>query len=92
MIQDFKQGDLITFTGCCTSWNKGLWTIHRVTEKAILIDDEWLPKSQIVDICMIEKRLYDADCNYKLVTVPELLISKWFDNINHDKRQSSCAY
>ena len=92
MRTDFKQGDLITFTGCCISWNQNLWTIRKVTEKAILIDDEWLPKSQIADISMIEKKHYDADCNYELVTVPELCISKWFDNINHNKRESSHAY
>ena len=91
-IQELKQLQHVTFDGSCISWNSGLWTISQVTEKAICIDGEWIPKSQIIDICMIEKKLYDAGCNYTIIVVPELLISEWFDKKNNQKRKKGYAF
>ena len=86
VLNELKDFDLITFDGDCISWNQGLWTISRVTEKAILIDGEWLPKSQVLSVSMVEKKKYDADCNFEMVIVPELSISSWFDKMNNKKR------
>ena len=94
IISKLKDFDLVTFEGSCVSWNKGLWTISRATEKAILIDGEWLPKSQIVGLSMVEKKKYDGDnINFTIVRVPELIINKWFDEMNDNKRgRSNHAY
>lgn len=56
IISKLNDFDLVTFEGSCVSWSKALWTVSRATEKAILIDGEWLPKSQIVGLSMVEKR------------------------------------
>jgi hypothetical protein len=89
VLSELKDFDLITFDGSCVSWNQGLWTVSRTTEKAILIDGEWLPKSQIVAVSMVERRKYDADCTFEIVIVPELVVSKWFDETN-DKKRGKC--
>jgi len=86
VLDELKDFDLITFDGDCISWSQGLWTISRVTEKAILIDDEWLPKSQILSVSMVARKKYDADGNFEMVIVPELSISSWFDKMNNTKR------
>jgi hypothetical protein len=91
-MYELKESDLITFDGNCISWNQGLWTISRVSEKAILIDDEWLPKSQIVSTSMIERKKYDADGNFEIVIVPELTINSWFDKMNNGKRKKGYAF
>jgi hypothetical protein len=92
VLNELKDFDLITFDGDCISWNQNLWTISRVTEKAFLIDDEWLPKSQIVSVSMIEKKKYDADCNFEVIIVPELSVSGRFDEMNNKKRTKGYAY
>jgi len=86
VLDELKDFDLITFDGDCISWSQGLWTISRVTEKAFLIDDEWLPKSQILSVSMVARKKYDADGNFEMVIVPELSISSWFDKMNNTKR------
>ena len=86
VLNKLKDFDLITFDGSCVSWNSGLWTVSRTTEKAILIDGEWLPKSQIVSVSMVERNKYDVDFNFETVTVPELCVNKWFDEMNDNKR------
>jgi hypothetical protein len=86
VLNELKDFDIITFDGDCISWSQGLWTISRVTEKAILIDDEWLPKSQILSVSMVAKKKYDADGDFEMVIVPELSISSWFDKMNNKKR------
>ena len=91
-IENLTDFSLITFDGNCVSWNEGIWTISRVTEKAILIDDEWLPKSQIIDVTMVERKHYDGENNFKLVTIPQLSISSWFDKTNNGKRQKGYAF
>jgi len=94
IISKLKDFDLVTFEGSCASWNKGLWTVSRATEKALLIDGEWLPKSQIVGLSMVEKKKYDGDnINFTIVRVAELIINKWFDQMNDNKRgRSNYAY
>ena len=86
VLNKLKDFDLITFDGSCVSWNTGLWTVSRTTEKAILIYGEWLPKSQIVSVSMVERNKYDVDFNFETVTVPELCVNKWFDEMNDNKR------
>lgn len=94
IISKLKSFDLVTFEGSCVSWSKALWKVSRATEKAILIDGEWLPKSQIVGLSMVEKKKYDGDnINFTIVRVPELIINKWFDEMNDNKRgRSNHAY
>lgn len=91
-LNELTDFSLVTFEGHCISWNTGIWTVSRTTEKAILIDDEWIPKSQIVDVCMIEKKKYDAEGNFEMVTIPELTISSWFDKMNSNKRTTGWAF
>lgn len=91
-INDLTDFSLVTFDGDCVSWNEGIWTISRVTEKAILIDDEWIPKSQIVDVVMVERKHYDGENNFELVTIPQLTVSSWFDKTNSNKRQKGYAF
>ena len=89
IISKLKDFDLVTFEN-----NKGLWTVSRATEKAILIDGEWLPKSQIVGLSMVEKKKWHGDnINFTMVTVPELVINKWFEDMCAKKRgRSTYAY
>ena len=91
-LNDLNDFSLITFDGDCVSWSQGVYTISRTTEKAILIDGEWLPKSQIVDVTMVERKRYDGEGNFKLVTIPQLSISSWFDKTNSSKRQKGYAF
>jgi hypothetical protein len=91
-LNELKDFGLITFDGNCISWSQGLWKVSRVSENAILIDDEWLPKSQIVSISMVERKKYDADGNFEIVIVPELTISSWFDKMNNGKRKKGWAF
>ena len=82
-LADFS---LITFSDDYLCWNQGIWTINRVTEKAILVNGEWIPKSQITGIRMTERKKYDAECNYEIVMIPELSINSWFDKVTYKKR------
>ena len=91
-VNDLTDFSLVTFDGDCVSWNEGIWTISRVTEKAILIDDEWIPKSQIVDVTMVQRKHYDGENNFEFVTIPQLTISSWFDKTNNSKRKKGYAY
>lgn len=91
-INDLTDFSRVTFDGDCISWNEGIWTISRTTEKAILIDGEWLPKSQIIDVSMVERKYYDAEGNFELVTIPQLSISSWFDKTNNSKRKKGYAF
>jgi hypothetical protein len=86
ILDQLKEDDLITFDGQCISWSQGLWTVGRVSEKAILIDSEWIPKSQIVYVSIVKRRKYDADGNFEIVIVPQLSINSWFDKMNIGKR------
>lgn len=92
LLNELNDFSLVTFEGGCISWNQGLWTVSRTTEKAILIDDEWLPKSQIVSVSMVEKKKYNADSTFEIVIVPELTINAWFDKMNDNKRSKSYGY
>ena len=91
-LNELTDFSLVTFEGGCVSWNPNIWTVSRTTEKAILINDEWIPKSQILDVCMVEKKKYDSEGNFEIVTIPELTISSWFDKMNCKKRGNSIAY
>jgi len=86
LLNELTEFSLVTFEGGCISWNQGLWTVSRTTEKAILISGEWLPKSQIVSVSMVEKKKLNADCTVETVIVPELTINAWFDKMNDKKR------
>jgi hypothetical protein len=92
LLNELNDFSLVTFEGGCISWNQGLWTVSRTTEKAILIDDEWLPKSQIVSVSMVEKKKYNADSTFEIVIVPELTINAWFDKMNDNKRGKTYGY
>ena len=91
-VNELTDFSLVTFDGDCVSWSQGIYTISRTTEKAILIDDEWLPKSQIIDVTMVERKYYDGENNFKLVTIPQLSINSWFDKTNSNKRQKGYAF
>jgi len=64
-VKELTDFSLVTFDGDCVSWSQGIYTISRTTEKAILIDDEWLPKSQIIDVTMVKRKYYDGENNFK---------------------------
>ena len=67
-LNELTDFSLVTFEGGCVSWNPNIWTVSRTTEKAILINDEWIPKSQILDVCMVEKKKYDSEGNFEIVS------------------------
>lgn len=93
LLNELTDFSLVTFEGGCISWSQGLWTVSRTTEKAILIDDEWLPKSQIVAVSMVEKKKYNGDStDFEIVIVPELTINAWFDKMNDNKRGKAYGY
>ena len=98
-LNDLKANDLITFTGCHLSWDEHVYTIRKVTNKAILVNGEWIPKSQIINFSMVNRKIDVHDGSYSLypfkeitVKIPELLISKWFDKINNSKRKNGYAF
>ena len=91
-VNELTDFSLVTFDGDCISWSQGIYTISRTTEKAILIDDEWIPKSQIIDVSMVERKYYDGENNFELVTIPQLSISSWFDKSNNSKRKKGYAF
>lgn len=89
-IESLKIGDLVTFDNGNVSWGEAIWTIYSVTDKAIRIDNEWIPKSQICLVSIVERRkeFYNEDGDYDdvIVEIPELVISKWFDEKNDNQR------
>jgi len=101
-LHDLKEGDLVTFYNGSISWSPSVYTISRVTDKAIKIDDEWIPKSQILDCPFITKNheVYDDELarsgkysfRTEKIEVLELLINEWFDKKNNSQRAKGWAY
>lgn len=95
-LNELKAGDMITFHGNTISWTSGVYTIQRVTEKAICIGGEWIPKSQIDNVYLADRKVEipseDRTLSYPFETVtkqmPELWISVWFDKKTNKARPS----
>ena len=64
-IESLKSGDVINFINYDEGLQDKNQNIERVTEKALLINGDWFPKSQIVDFDAITK---------------EILFNTWFAN------------
>ena len=101
-LKELKEGDLVTFYSGSISWSPSVYTISKVTDKAIKVNNEWIPKSQILD-CPFTKRnheVYDNELarsgkypfRTEKVEVLELLINEWFDKKNNSKRSKNWAF
>lgn len=92
LLDGLKFGDIVTFNDDSISWSSALWTVARSTDKAILIDDEWIPKSQIIDVEKVKRGTGDTLNGIKTVDVIKLQVSSWFDAKNHSNRPKGCMY
>jgi hypothetical protein len=101
-LHDLKDGDLVTFTGNTISFQPSVYTIARATDKAIKVNDEWIPKSQIIDCPLVTKNheVYDDELarsgkysfRTEKIEVLELQITEWFDKKNNSQRAKGWAY
>ena len=99
-LNELKAGDMITFHGNTISWTSGVYTIQRVSEAAICIDGEWVPKSQIDHVYLADRKVEipseDSSLSYPFETVirkmPELWISVWFDKKTNKARPTAFGF
>jgi len=93
-INDLKEGDFLDLTLTKTFGTAGV-TIQRLTSKAILVNDQWIPKSQIVDISY--GHFYKGvESNTKSTEHKQIALNGWWDDKtaseNWAKRGAPCAY
>jgi len=93
-INDLKEGDFLDLTLTVTFGTVGI-SIQRITEKAILVNEQWIPKSQIVDISY--GHFYKGiESNTKRTEHKQIVLNGWWDkktaNDNWAKRGAPCAY
>jgi len=70
-IADIKEGDFLAFT-TSDSFRGAGYIVEYVTEKAIKVDGDWIPKSQIIYI--------DLDISFNGGTLcKDVCLSPWFD-------------
>jgi len=71
-IDGIKEGDLLAFD-MNDSFRGAGYLVEVVTPKAILVDGNWIPKSQIVTV-YFDKRLFEGkECK-------SITLSSWFDD------------
>ncbi len=91
-IADLKEGDLLDMTQC-DYWQQAGLIIERVTDKAILVDGEWIPKSQIVAISYGHNFKGVSGTNDTITECKELLLSNWFESqLSRKAMRPSGAY
>jgi len=71
-IQEIKEGDLLAFS-TSDSFKGAGYLVEFVTEKAIKVDGEWIPKSQIVEIELAVKFNGGIECK-------DIQLNSWFDD------------
>jgi hypothetical protein len=93
-IADLKEGDFLDLTSTATFRTAGV-SIRRVTDKAILINEQWIPKSQIVSVSY-GYSYNGVESNERSTEHKQILLNKWWDektaNQNWVNRGSVCAY
>ena len=93
-INDLKEGDFLDLTLTATFGTAGV-SIQRMTSKAILVNEQWIPKSQIVDINY--GHFYKGvESNTKSTEHKQIVLNGWWDKKtagdNWSKRGAPCAY
>jgi len=92
-IENLKEGDFLDFTR--TNIGQAGLIIQVVTEKAIKVNNNWIPKSQIVNV-EYGYKYKGIESNEKFTECKQIILSQWFDdklaNENWEKRKGSCAY
>jgi hypothetical protein len=70
-VEGIIEGDLLAFSSS-DSFSGAGYLVEYVTEKAIKVDGDWIPKSQIIDI--------DLDISFNGGTLcKDVCLSPWFD-------------
>ncbi len=97
-INDLKEGDFLDLTLTETFGTAGI-TIQRITPKAILVNEEWIPKSQIVEISyghFYKSATTGAETNIKSIEHKQIVLNRWWDKKkakdNWAKRNAPCGY
>ena len=75
-IEDLQLGDRLDLTQTNT-WGAAGHIIQQITEKAIKIDDTWVPKSQIVGISYGHKF---KGIEEGITECKQIILNKWFDD------------
>ena len=92
-IENLKEGDFLDFTK--TNISQAGLIIQVITEKAIKVNNNWIPKSQIVSVEHGFK-YKGIESNEKFTECKQIILSQWFDNkladLNWEKRGASGAY
>jgi hypothetical protein len=100
ILNGLNVGDRISFFNTM-SWIGGVYTLRRVTEKAVLVNGEWIPKSQITNAYFVDRKTqvrvredWEDGLTFddQEVSMVEVVISDWFDEVNYNKRKSSHGY
>ena len=76
-IQEIKEGDFLAFTSS-VSYSGAGYLVEYVTDKAIKVDGEWIPKSQIIDIDLGVK-FRGIISNDDVTECKDIHLSTWFD-------------
>jgi len=97
-INDLKEGDFLDLTLTATFGTASL-NIQRVTPKAILVNNQWIPKSQIVEISyghFYKSATAGTETNIKSIEHKQIVLNKWWDEKtckdNWDRRGAPCGY
>lgn len=84
-IADLKEGDYLDLTQTVSFGTVGL-LVERVTEKAILVDGEWIPKSQILAISYGHFYKGIEKSNTNVTEHKQLILSRWWDEQSARRR------
>ena len=71
-ITEIKEGDLLAFDFSSSFHDGAGYLVQFVTENAIKVDGDWIPKSQIVSITLGARFWEGIECK-------ELVLSAWFN-------------
>ena len=71
-IADLKEGDLLAFYLTSSFDDLAGYLLEYVTENAIKVNGDWIPKSQIVDITYGSRFWQGKECK-------EIALSSWFN-------------
>jgi len=77
-IQDLKVGDILDLTKTVT-WGNAGHPIQQVTDRAVKVDDVWIPKSQIVEITYGHKYKGIDVSNTTVTECKQIILAKWLD-------------
>ena len=72
-IEDLKEGDLLAFYLSDSFGHLAGYLLEYVTENAIKVNGDWIPKSQILSISYGSRFYQGVECK-------EITLTDWFDN------------